>query len=153
MTIYVAGKPTNLNFAPGVKAEEVTSDLYGIMDRLKENHPAISVIKIVDGDGYVYVVTERDVEDTDHFMFRTYEIDGRLEERLDRIRRIPFAQRFAEAEKIEAESKAEAEAQASAEFYENFGDPMRRQLIKDNFGSGLGGVSYPKRGAKDRNRK
>ena len=153
MPIYVAGKPTNLNFAPGVKAEEVTSDLFGVMDRIKAKHPAINVIKIVDEDGYVYVVTERTIDGTDEFRFRVYEIDERLETRLDRIRAIPFEQRFAEAQRIEDESKAEKEKLDAEEFYENFGAPMRSQLIRDGFGSGVGSVSYPKRGAKDSDRK
>jgi len=152
MTLLVAGTPTNLKFADGVKAEVVESDVYQICERLKKEHPRVFVIRIARDGEQRYIVNERDLEGTDWTLFSVDELDQRVIDKLDRIVKIPFEVRLKMAEKDELESKIAMEEEASDKFYENFGDPMRRQLLKDGFGSGTVTTSYPKRGPKDRDR-
>lgn len=134
MSLAIAGRPTNLRI-PGLRKRVVVEhDVHGVCDELAEEFPNVYIVLAEDFDGnHAFHIMERADDGVDYLCFKVDELDKRVVDRLKRIANIPFAERYAAAEKEEQEAKAAADEAASEELYERMGGPMYTQLAKDGF--------------------
>lgn len=138
-------KPSNLHLPPEVQHMSVEGDVYGICERIKEIDPNLHVVLIVDGDDARYVIMEHCNDGVERMVFKTKQLDGRVEKKLRYIMSVPLAVRIANLEKENAKFEEEARENEFEELYENLGRPMWTQLEHDGFIDGRGS-SYAKRG-------
>ena len=117
----------------------VTSDVFHIAERLQEVDRRLFVEAYDEplewhGRTYNFVITEYvPVLDEYQLVMRVEHLDARVIDRVERMRRIPFAQRFAEAEKAEARWAEEDKQRQLDELYENMGGNMLIQLDRCGF--------------------
>jgi hypothetical protein len=133
--LLVAARPHNLRYDRNV---EVSGDVYNICDRLAELDPSLYIYPldppVALGDKvYRFSVIEQCGDGVDRLVMRVTELDARILEHIQYLLRVPFKQRFAEAERradlLEAEHR-EAEMDS---LVETMGMPMLRQLHHDGF--------------------
>ncbi|MGZ6570468.1 MAG: hypothetical protein ACXVHB_05935 [Solirubrobacteraceae bacterium] len=117
----------------------VTSDVFHIAERLQEVDTRLFIQAFDEpihwhGRTYNFAVVEWVPErQRDELVMRVKDLDGRVIQAVERMRRIPFAKRFAEAEKLEAKWEAEAKERKLNELYERMGGNMLAQLDRCGF--------------------
>lgn len=118
----------------------VTSDVYRIAERIREEVDGGDRLHIesIDppihwqGREYNFAV----VEDTDvgsRLVMRVKELDARIITALQRMIRIPFSERFEQAEKLADAWEAEEKERQLDQLYERMGGNMRIQLERCGF--------------------
>lgn len=136
-------RPSNMDTRFGNLVEH---DLYMIAERIKEVDPSLFIVFHEEReDASKYVVMEKCEDGVDRMVFRTDALDGRIIEKLQYLRHVPFERRLAEAERTEAQAKASHESYQREKMYEEIGAPMLPLLLK------TGAIdsrreSYPTRG-------
>jgi hypothetical protein len=148
--LIIDGRPVNL-YADNVTV--VDSDVYKICDRIREVSPDLYIVyNHDDATGKPFAIMEKCIDGVDRLVFKTPELDGRVIEKLQYLRSVPFEKRFAEAEKKVEKDKKDFDDEQLEKLYDEMGIPMRYQLWHDGFIDHRN-VSYPKRGPKrDQNR-
>lgn len=139
-----AHAPSNLRLKPGLQQRFVDSDLYDICTRIQEVHPSLYIVELSDGDRATWAVMENCEDGVQRLVFKTDALDARILDRVQRMLKVPFEQRFAEAEKEEARLKAEAHDLELETLYEKVGRPMWTDLERCGFIDRK--MSYGKRG-------
>lgn len=128
--------PANLRLGGPFKSTMITSDVFNICERLAELNPRLEIHFLWDerkGGDSGYVVMERISHDESQVVFKTRQLDGRTVEQVRYLLSVPFAERFAQSQKIlDKLAKDEHEAELD-ELYERLGAPMLRQLFHDGF--------------------
>ena len=152
MAEIILPRPDNVR---GRFGSYVTNDLYHIAERLQEIEGGRGRLYIEafdeplewQGRTYNFAVTEYVPELTppERLVMRVEHLDGRVIERVERMRRIPFHKRFAEAEKLEAKWAEEYKQEQLNNLYERMGGNMLIQL--DRCGFVQRPVSFAKRNA------
>jgi len=136
--------PSNLVLAEGVSAAMVEGDVYNICERIKEVDPSLFIIQLEnDAKGCAYAIMERCEDGMDRLVYKTQELDQRIIEKCQYMKRVPFehrAQMIMEQVDREEEERREKE---SEELYEKLGAPMRREFARTGFIDGTG-QSFPK---------
>lgn len=116
----------------------VTNDMYDIAKRIKEVDPSLC-IQLLDppvtfgADVYNFAIVELCKDGEERLVYRTAELDGRVPEYLQYLLKVPFAKRFAEAERIEQKHKDDAHEESLDKLYEEMGGPMEIQLERCGF--------------------
>lgn len=147
MTDLLLPRPDNVR---GRFGTYVTSDVFHISDRLKEVDKSLYASTLDppihwQGLTYNFAISEICADRQERLVMRVEALDGRVIERVERMLKIPFEQRFAELEKLEAKWKKEDEERQLNELYERMGGDMLYQL--DRCGFIQRPVSYAKRNA------
>lgn len=127
----------------------VTSDVYDIATRLQEVSKRLIVAALdppvaFNGRIYNFCVSELCADGVERFVQRYEELDARIIEDVQRMRAIPFEQRFAAAERLEAKRDAEQQEKELEQMAADVGEPMHRQLERCGFIDSRG-RSYAKR--------
>lgn len=140
MPSIILPRPDNVR---GRFGSYVTNDLYHIAERLQEiegGHGRLYVEAFdepLDWHGRIYnfAITEYvpELMPPERLVMRVEHLDGRVIERVERMRKIPFEKRFAEAEKLEARWAAEDKEHQLNELYEKMGGNMLIQLDRCGF--------------------
>jgi len=147
MTVLIPGhaRPNNLRFQ-GV-AHVVESDVYNICERIREVDPDLFIV-VADPprpDGKNFIVMEIDQSGAESLVSRYEELDARIIEDVERMRKIPLPQRLEQLEKDNKKFERAEQERMEEELYERLGGPMWHQLEHDGFIDSRG-VSAPKRG-------
>ena len=147
MTVLIPGhaRPNNLRFQ-GV-AHVVESDVYNICERIREVDPDLFIV-VADPprpDGKNFIVMEIDQSGAESLVSRYEELDARIIEDVERMRKIPLPQRLEQLEKDNTKFERAEQERMEEELYERLGGPMWHQLEHDGFIDSRG-VSAPKRG-------
>ncbi len=139
-------KPLNLSLPPSAKVTSVDGDLYNICERIREIDPSLRVVLLEHDptDTWSYAIMEDCADGECRLVFKVKELDARVVTKLQRMMKIPFAQRYAEAEAECFKFEAEEHERSLEELYEKIGGPMLRELEQCGFIDGRG-VSYAKR--------
>lgn len=125
--------PNNLHYGSNVKASLVESDVYNICERLREIDPSLFIIALTEGDKSAFVVMERCQDGVERLVAKFKKLDQRVLEKCERLKAIPFEQRFKVIEEqIDQEEQEQREAELD-ELYEKVGAPMLRDLERTNF--------------------
>lgn len=142
-------RPENVR---GKFGQWVTADMFHISRRIQEiEHGNRLFIQQLDppvdlGEHHWnFVIVEVDDRGAQHWVTGARELDSRILEHVQMLLTVPYAQRFAEAERLEAKREQAYIDQQLDEALENWGWDFRRQLEHDGFITHRG-VSYPKRG-------
>lgn len=137
--------PSNVHVEGRWRNAEVTSDVYNIAERLKELSPRLRINLTQDTatGQWAYSIVE-DTATGWQMVFRCKKLDARVIEHVQYLMRVPFEQRYAEAEKIVERDAADAKAQEHEELYETLGGPMLRELERCGFLDGGRGKSFAK---------
>ena len=128
----------------------VTSDVFHIAERLQEVDKRLFIEAFdepIHWHGYTYnfAIVEYVPEKQDYeLVMRVEHLDARVIDRVERMRKIPFAQRFAAAERAEAKWAEEDKQRRLDEQYEKMGAPFLRKLEECNFIDPKWGRSYAK---------
>lgn len=146
MSLAIAGRPTNLHLPPDVAAVPVSSDVYGICDRISQVSRRLYIILVTDSKSHTFIIMEKCEDGQDRLVFRVKELDGRVIKRLEEMMSLPLEVRIAKLEKDAYRYREEAEEAAFEELYDRLGGPMWSQLEHDGFIQR--NKSYPKRGIK-----
>lgn len=101
MSDFIVNRPENLFTANGVSMTHVSSDVYGIAQRVKELDSNLRIV-LHEDHPKPWVVVERGPDGEERFVKRFAELDARIIEELQYMRAVPLHRRVAEAEKIEA---------------------------------------------------
>jgi hypothetical protein len=132
----------------------VTNDLFHIAERLQEIDGGKDRLYIQSfdepiewhGRTYNFAIVEWVPEkQREELVMRVECVDGRVIQAVERMRAIPFEQRFAEAEKLEAKWAEEDKQRELDQLYERMGGEMLIQL--DRCGFVQRPVSFAKRNA------
>lgn len=126
--------PSNLHLRSSVKMTFVESDVFDVCHRLAAVSPDLHLWQMEeDGyDGTAWVVTEatpRGEELVKKFM----ELDARVIEDVEKMRRIPLEHRVAAAQAEIDAAEASQKQDTLDMLYETVGQKMHRQLEKDGF--------------------
>jgi hypothetical protein len=118
--------------------EAVTGDLYNIAERLKELHPSLYINVLEDRrpgaqHPVVYVIMETTDQGIERVVFKCTYLDARVIEHVRYLLGVPFAQRFAEAEKELAKYEADAKETQLDELTEELGLELRHELRRLGF--------------------
>lgn len=117
----------------------VTSDVFHISERLQEVDKRLFVEAFDEpiewhGRTYNFAIVEYVPEKQEtELVMRVEHLDARVIDRVERMRRIPFAARFAAAEAAEAKWAEEDKQRQLDELYENMGGNMLIQLDRCGF--------------------
>ena len=131
----------------------VTADVFHIAERIREieqgNRLYIQAFdkpqRLPDGQVWNFIVVEVDEGGAEHWVTPARELDSRLIEHVQYLLRVPFKQRYEEAERLIAKREQEEMDRQLDEALEGWGWDMRRQLEHDGFIEHRG-RSFPKRG-------
>jgi hypothetical protein len=123
-------RPSNLR---GPWGELVTADQYHISERVQELDPNLYIYKFGTNGNITYAICEMCSDRVERLVYRTTALDGRVIERLQFLLHVPFAERLAEAEKIEKKAEEERKEAEHAELYERIGGPMLPDLERCGF--------------------
>lgn len=126
----------------------VTSDVFHIADRLKELDPHLMVSALDPpvvwaGKTYHFTISEMCRDGVERFVTRAQALDGRVVTSCERMLRVPFEHRFAEAEKEADKWEAEEHERQLDLLYERMGGNMRIQLERCGFTDPWGAKYQP----------
>ncbi len=130
MGLVAAGAPDNLRGAFG---ELVEDDVFDICKRIKEVDPSLVVYLMPAGSRRTFSIVEDCRDGVERLVFTTNELDARVIEKLQYLLRVPFEDRFAAAEKLEAKAEEEQKQREFEHLYENMGAPMVHDLERCGF--------------------
>lgn len=142
--------PANLRTArPGIKLVE--SDMFDICERLYELDRNLYVYELdppvpLGSKLYRYAICEMCADRVERLVMRVEALDARVITELERMLRVPFEHRFAEAERQEAADECARKESELNELADKIGLPMLPDLERTGFIQRS--VSYPKRGVK-----
>lgn len=129
--------PANIQSNGRYRVNEVTADVYNIAQRLKDLNPRLRINAITDArNGETAFTIIEDDGDELHVVFRCRRLDARVVEYVRYLLNVPFAKRFAEAEKLQAKWEEEAHEDELDELTERFGLEMQHDLKKNGFVDG-----------------
>lgn len=128
-SLVIAGStPTNFRLPRGSRADYVTGDVYDICARLKAIDPRLSVIQLSHVDGRkVYAISDQGPDGVERLVFRVGpdceidELDARVIEKIEWIRRVDVKDRVTILEKELAREKAAREDDEREDLYEKIG--------------------------------
>lgn len=128
----------------------VTADMFHIAQRLQEIDPSLFIQSLEKpthwkDQTWNYTIVEVDAAGTEHWVYGAEALDARVIEHVEYLLSVPFAERFAIAEQLEAKREADDIDNQMEEALENWGWDFRKQLEHDGFISHRG-KSYAKRG-------
>lgn len=132
--LLIPGVPANVRPGGRFKVTEVTNDLYNIAERIKEISPRL-FINITEDQGTgskAYTIVE-ETPTGSQVVFRCNVLDARVLEHVQYLIKVPFAQRFAEAERRAEKYEAEAQEDEMSDLVERIGLPMLRDLKQCGF--------------------
>lgn len=148
MSALTYPRPDNVH---GKFGRWVTADMFHISQRIREIEDGDRLfIQHLDPPAKVgehlwnFVIVEVDEGGAQHWVTGVRELDSRVIEHVQMLLRVPFAQRFEEAEKLEAKREQEHIDQQLDQALESWGWDFRRQLAHDGFIAHTG-RSYPSR--------
>jgi len=135
MTDIMLPRPDNVR---GRFGSYVTSDVFHIAERLQELSPRLYVQAHDDpinwhGHTYNFTVCELVPPGLETFVARYETLDGRVVKDCERMLHVPFEQRFAEFEKLEAKWEEEEHQRKLDELYEQMGGQMWVDLERCGF--------------------
>jgi hypothetical protein len=105
--------------------------------RLKELNPRLRINAISDTRaGETAFTIIEDTGDDVHVVFRCRRLDARVVEYVRYLLNVPFAKRFAEAERLQKKWEEEAHEDELDELTERFGLEMQHELKKTGFVDG-----------------
>lgn len=130
----------------------VTADMFHIAQRIQEVSRDLFIqeldppVRYNEHDERHYAIIEVDPNTyIERLVTTVAALDARVIDHMQYLLAVPFAQRFEEAEKLEAKRQQEDIDRQLDEALENWGWDFRRQLEHDGFIEHRG-ISYPKRG-------
>jgi hypothetical protein len=129
----------------------VTADLFHIAQRIQEVDPRLFIQSLDPptkwhDQTWNYVIVEvPDGMNTEQWVYGAEALDARVVEHVQYLMTVPFSERFAIAEKLEAKREADEQDRQLEEALENWGYDFRKQLAHDGFITHTG-KSYAKRG-------
>lgn len=111
----------------------VEGDVYGVCARIQaEVSPDLRVV-IHDNHPEPFVVMEDCIDGECRFVARYAELDARIIEDLQRMRKIPFADRYrATSERIDRENAAKEREWMESEWFDEFAWSMKNEIRKAN---------------------
>lgn len=132
----------------------VTADMFHISQRIQEVSPSLFIQELDPptqwkDQTWNYAIVEVDEHGTDRWVYGAEALDARVIEHVEYLLHVPFSERFAEAEKLEANREADDQERQLEEALENWGWDFRKQLEHDGFINDRG-KSYPKSGVRPR---
>ena len=132
----------------------LTGDMFNICERIKEIDANLYIYQLDPpvqlGDRTLnYSIAEVCQDRVERLVMRVEKLDARIIEHMQYLLRVPFEQRFAEAERLTDKFEADHKENELDKLYENLGAPMFRQLEHDGFITHRG-RSFPKRGVRPR---
>lgn len=127
----------------------MTSDVFNICERIKEIDPNLYIYAldppVLLGDRVLnYSICEICRDGVERLVMRVNALDARIIEHLEYLLRVPFEQRFAEAERRADKIEADAREAELDKLYEEVGAPMLPLLERTGFMTRRS--SYAKRG-------
>lgn len=127
--------PSNLHLAPSVQTRFVDGDMFDICKRIAHVSRALFIVQLTDrkGKDCTYVIMEKGLDGGAYMVLKTKELDARVIERVEYLLRVPFDQRFEEAERLERQAEERIRQEAIDETYEAVGHAFQRQLWHDGF--------------------
>jgi hypothetical protein len=139
--LHIPVNPSNIKTGGRFHVEAVSGDMYDIANRLAELNPRlfISILEDRAPDALhpvVYVIMEQTNRGTEEVVFKCYQLDARVLEHVSYLMKVPFAQRFAEAEKELDKYEAEQHETQLDELTEDVGLAMRHELRRLGFTDG-----------------
>lgn len=144
--LILPGVPANIRPGGQIRVTEVTNDVYHIAERLKELNPRLAVNLTQDsGNGATAFTIVEETPTGTQVVFRCNQLDQRVVEYVAYLLKVPFAQRFAEAEKAQEKFEAEEHESELDSLVERIGLPMVRDLLECGFIDTAFGDRRPKR--------
>ena len=139
--VLPVGLPTNVQVDGRFRVEEVTSDLYNISGRLREEcGPEFFILIREDREfGAKAFTIMRRTDRGEEFVFNCTRLDGRVIEHVQYLMKVPLEHRFEAACKIIDREEAEAHENEKDELTEKLGLPMVRELQRCGFIDSVGG--------------
>lgn len=141
-------RPDNVR---GKFGQWVTADMFHIAQRLQEVDKSLFIQQLDpptkwNDQTWNYAIVEvADGFHTEQWVYGAEALDSRVIEHVEYLLRVPFAERFAAAEALEAKRQKDAEDRELDEALEGWGWDFRKQLEHDGFITHRG-TSYAKRG-------
>jgi hypothetical protein len=140
-------RPGNLQVGGRYRDVPVTGDVYMICDRVQQEFGDLILIRGVEDTAkgeLAYAILER-TSTGEKLVYMTKALDERIITNIKYLLAVPFEDRLAHAEKLEAKAEKEQKDDEFEKLYEELGGPMLRQLEHDGFIE-TRGTSYPKLG-------
>lgn len=138
--IAIAGVPSNIRMPEGSRATHVSSDLYGISNRLRELDGDLFIAALEAPDGsFGWAVCETDRKGVESLIFRVGpgceidELDGRIIDKLNYLRSVPLHERIAKLEAEIDRERAAMHADKLEGMYESFGGSLYDALFRCGF--------------------
>lgn len=130
--------PNNIRTGGRFQVEAVSGDMFSISERLRELNPRLYISVIEDRmEGathpVTYVIMEQTNKGTEEVVFKCFALDARVIEHVRYLMKVPFAQRFAEAEKELDKYEADEKVNEMDRLVEDLGLPMLRELKQTGF--------------------
>jgi len=135
MSLVIPGvaAPNNLRLAEGSKGRLIQSDLYDICSRVAEVSPNLYIVELEGNDQHAFAIMEKCKDGVDRLAIKVKQLDGRVIDRLKYLMSMPLTARLEQLEKDEHRLQEEQKEEELEKLYEQVGDPMRYQFIKDGF--------------------
>lgn len=149
--LAVGTVPANLVLPPGTLPVPVNSDMYRICDRIREIDESLYIV-LLEGQKYPYAIMENCKDGTSRLVFKVYELDARVLDKLRRLMSMPLHYRIKKLEQENHRFEQQEHEQEMERLYEEIGRPMWTMLEKCGFIDGRG-VSFPKAGVATRGKK
>jgi hypothetical protein len=132
----------------------LTGDMFNICERIKEINPNLYIWPLEPpvqlGDRtFNYSIAEVCLDRVERLVMRVEHLDARILEHMQYLLKVPFEQRFAEAEALTDKFEADFKENELDKLYETLGAPMFKQMEHDGFITHRG-PSYAKRGVRPR---
>lgn len=145
--------PSNLHLGASNKVRYVENDVFDICRRLAHVDPCLYVVeleatsKVTRKKKPAWVIMERCLDGVSRQVCKVEELDARAIEKVEEMRRIPFAYRLRVIEAENEKWERDYQDNELERIYEQMGHAFQRQLWHDGFTDSRP-ISYPTRAIK-----